>query len=240
MSELDLNDKMSEMLAKSEANVKNSKKNFTRPEDELREVVAPDGSIIKINPLYDYFSDEKPKEEKPRGGVVEKFLNWARSESIWVLGFGTGCGSIEIPPLMTPRFDAFRFGVQMRPTPRQSNAFIISGYLSVKTLKRVIRSYEQMPSPKYILALGSCTINGGMYYDSYSTINRLDKYLPVDVYIAGCMPRPEALLAGFMKLKELIKAGKGEGANLYAENFDEYKANQKKVIKDWNMPDYNW
>ncbi len=240
MSELDLNKKTSEMLANSKANVKNSKKDFTRPEDELREVVAPDGSIIKINPLYDYFSDEKPKEELPRGGVVEKFLNWARAESIWVLGFGTGCGSIEIPPLVTPRFDMFRYGVQMRPTPRQSNAFIISGYLSVKTLKRVIRTYEQMPSPKYILALGSCTINGGMYYDSYSTINRLDKYIPVDVYIAGCMPRPEALLHGFVKLKELIKAGKAEKANEYARNFDEYKANQKKIIKDWNMPDYNW
>ncbi len=240
MSESNLNDKVREMLAKSEANVKNSKKNFTRPEDELRDVVAPDGSIIQVNPLYDYFSNEKPKEEKPRDGVVEKFLNWARSESIWVLGYGTGCGSIEIPPLVTPRFDMFRYGVEMRPTPRQSNAFIISGYLSVKSLKRVIRTYEQMPSPKYILALGSCTINGGMYYDSYSTINRLDKYLPVDVYIAGCMPRPEALLHGFAKLKKLIREGKAEKANEYARNFDEYKANQKKIINDWNMPDYNW
>ena len=243
MSELDMNDKMTELLKKAEENSAAAEcfdKKFVRPEDEVREVIAPDGSIIKVNPIYDYFSGEKPKVEKPCKGVIEKFLNWARAESIWVLGFGTGCGSIEIPPLMTPRFDAYRFGVQMRPTPRQSNAFIISGYLSVKTLKRVIRSYEQMPSPKYVLALGSCTINGGMYYDSYSTINRLDKYLPVDVYIAGCMPRPEALLAGFMKLKEIIKSGNGEGANIYAENFDEYKANQKKVIKDWNMPDYNW
>jgi len=134
----------------------------------------------------------------------------------------------------------FRFGVQMRATPRQSNVFIISGYLSVKTLKRVIRTYEQMPSPKYVIGLGSCTINGGMYFDSYNTINRLDHYLPVDIYIAGCMPRPEALLAGFSKLKELIKEGKGHKANEYVEKFDWYKANQKKVINDWNMPDYNW
>ncbi len=238
--EKDMNPKVSEMLARSEANAKAAGKKFVRPEDEEREVVAPDGSIIKVNPIYDYFSGARPTEEKPRNGIVEKFLNWARAESIWVLGFGTGCGSIEIPPLVTPRFDMFRFGVQMRPTPRQSNAFIISGYLSVKTLKRVIRTYEQMPSPKYVLALGSCTINGGMYYDSYSTINRLDHYIPVDVYIAGCMPRPEALLAGFGKLKELIKAGKAEKANEYARNFDWYKANQKKIVKDWNMPDYNW
>jgi NADH-quinone oxidoreductase subunit B len=141
---------------------------------------------------------------------------------------------------MTPRFDAYRFGIQWRPTPRQSNLFVISGYLSVKTLKRVIRSYEQMQSPKYVVGLGSCTINGGMYFDSYNTITCLDQYLPVDVYIAGCMPRPEALLAGFEELKRIIRAGKAEGANQYAEHFEWYKANQKRVIHDWDMPDYNW
>ncbi len=214
---------------------------FENPDYAKREVTGPDGEVFIVDPIKDYFSDERPQVYLPNSiPVVEKFLNWARAESLWVLGFGTGCGSIEIPPLMTPRFDAFRFGVQSRPTPRQSNVFIISGYLAVKTLKRVIRSYEQMPNPKYVLALGSCTINGGMYFDSYNTINRLDQYMPVDVYVAGCMPRPEALLAGFNKLKELIKDGKGEKANEYAENFDWYKANQKKIIKDWNMPDYNW
>ncbi len=214
---------------------------FLAPENKIRRVETPDGEIIEVDPLKDYFSDARPKIYEPNSiPVIEKFLNWARAESLWVLGFGTGCGSIEIPPLVTPRFDAYRYGVQMRATPRQSNVFIISGYLSVKTLKRVIRSYEQMPNPKYVLALGSCTINGGMYYDSYNTINRLDRYMPVDVYVAGCMPRPEALLAGFVKLKELIKAGKAEKANEYVEHFDEYKANQKKIIKDWNMPDYNW
>ncbi len=213
---------------------------FLHEENKVRNVETPDGSIIKVDPINDYFLSDRPKVMEPKGGVIEKFLNWARAESLWVLGFGTGCGSIEIPPLMTPRFDAFRFGVAMRPTPRQSNVFIISGYLAVKTLKRVIRSYEQMQGPKYVLALGSCTINGGMYWDSYNTINRLDHFIPVDVYVAGCMPRPEALLAGFMKLKERIKAGRGEGANEYAEKFEWYKANQKKIINDWNMPDYNW
>ena len=97
-----------------------------------------------------------------------------------------------------------------------------------------------MQSPKFVIALGSCTINGGMYWDSYNTINRLDQYMPVDVYIAGCMPRPEALLHGFEELKKIIKKGNGEGANTYAEKFDWYKKNQKKIIKDWDMPDYNW
>ncbi|MCK5823857.1 MAG: NADH-quinone oxidoreductase subunit NuoB [Ichthyobacteriaceae bacterium] len=216
------------------------KDKFLAPENEVRQVSAPDGSIIEVDPLKDYFSQEKPEPYKVGSGPVENFLNWARAESLWVLGFGTGCGSIEIPPLVTPRFDMYRFGVQMRATPRQSNVFIISGYLAIKTLKRAIRAYEQMPSPKYIVALGSCTINGGMYYDSYNTINRLDQYLPVDAYIAGCMPRPEALLAGFAELKKLIKAGKGHKANEYVENLEWYKTNQKKIIKDWNMPDYNW
>ncbi len=213
---------------------------FLHEENKIRKVEAPDGSIIQVDPLNDYFLTDRPQSIEPKNKVVEKFLNWARAESLWVLGFGTGCGSIEIPPLVTPRFDAYRFGVQMRPTPRQSNVFIISGYLAVKTLKRVIRTYEQMQGPKYVLALGSCTINGGMYWDSYNTINRLDHFIPVDVYVAGCMPRPEALLAGFGKLKERIKEGRAVGANEYAEKFDWYKANQKKIIKDWNMPDYNW
>ncbi len=213
---------------------------MSKSELEKRTVISPDGESFEVDPLKDYFCDARPKVHEPVLPIFEKFLNWARSESLWVLGFGTGCGAIEMRPLMTPRFDAYRFGIQWRPTPRQSSVFVISGYLSVKTLKRVIRSYEQMQNPKFVMALGSCTINGGMYWDSYNTINRLDHYLPVDVYVAGCMPRPEALLAGFDKLKHLIREGKGEGANLYAKNFDWYKGNQKKIIKDWDMPDYNW
>ncbi len=191
--------------------------------------------------LNDYFCDALPKIVSPANNkIIQKFYNWAQANSLWILAFGTGCGSIEMPPLYTARYDVSRFGIAPRPTPRQSSLFVISGYASVKTIKRIIRSYEQMQNPKFVMGLGSCTINGGMYWDSYNTINRLDYYLPVDVYVAGCMPRPEALIAGFDKIKKLIKEGKAEGANKYAENFDWYKANQKKIIKDWNMPDYNW
>ena len=188
----------------------------------------------------DYFCDAYPEPVKPLQGFIEKFLNWARANSLWILGFGTGCGAIELRPLMTARFDMFRYGMAPRPTPRQSCVFVIGGYASIKTLKRIVRSYEQIQAPKFVLALGSCTINGGMYFDSYNTINRIDHYIPVDVYVTGCMPRPEALIAGLRKLQELIKQGKAEKANEYIENFEWYKANQKKVIKDWNMPDYNW
>ncbi|MBC8384999.1 MAG: NADH-quinone oxidoreductase subunit B [Candidatus Cloacimonetes bacterium] len=186
------------------------------------------------------FCDAPPKVHKPLSKYVEKFLNWARANSLWILGFGTGCGAVELRPLMTSRYDMYRYGIAPRPTPRQSSVFVIGGYMSVKTLKRVIRSYEQMQNPKFVIGLGSCTINGGMYWDSYNTINRLDYYLPVDLYITGCMPRPEALIAGFEALKKRILSGKAEGANQYAENFEWYKSNQKKIVTDWNMPDYNW
>jgi len=187
------------------------------------------------------FSNARPQAYEPYPiKAVEDFANWARANSLWILAFGTGCGAIELRPLMTARFDANRFGVAGRPTPRQSSVFVIGGYASVKTLKRIVRSYEQMQGPKFVIALGICPVNGGMYFDSYNTVNQFDQYLPVDLYITGCMPRPEVLVAGIMELQKMIKAGKCNGANRYVENFDWYKANQKKVIKNWDMPDYNW
>jgi NADH-quinone oxidoreductase subunit B len=188
----------------------------------------------------DWFCDARPQVHQKSWQVMEKFMNWARSNSLWILAFGTGCGAIELRPLVTARYDISRLGMQPRPTPRQASLFMIGGYVSIKTLKRIVRSYEEMQGPKFVVAVCSCAINGGMYWDSYNTVKRIDEYIPVDVYVTGCMPRPEAVLAGFSKLKELIKAGKAEGQNLYAEKFDWYKENQKRVIKDWNMPDYNW
>ncbi|MCB1875623.1 MAG: NADH-quinone oxidoreductase subunit NuoB [Chromatiales bacterium] len=189
----------------------------------------------------DLFSNARPVLYEPYPvEVVEKFVNWVRANSLWLLAFGTGCGAVEINPLMTARYDAYRMGVQTRPTPRQASVFLIGGYASVKTLKRIIRSYEQMQGPKFVVCLGICPINGGMYWDSYNTVNQFDLYLPVDLYITGCMPRPEVLMAGVLELKKKIMEGRADGANRYVENFDWYKANQKRVIKNWNMPDYNW
>ncbi len=212
-----------------------NKKDINNIEKEMK--LANEGLSEKERTL---FSDTRPSKVDPQNKYFEKFFNWARAQSLWFLGYGTGCGAIELRPLMTSRFDIFRYGIAPRPSPRQSSVFIIGGYASIKTIKRIVRSYEQMQGPKFVIALGSCTINGGMYYDSYYTINRLDHYIPVDIYVAGCMPRPEALIAGFQKLKKMIIAGKCDGMNKYTENFDWYKKNQKKIIKDWNMPDYNW
>ena len=146
------------------------------------------GELLESQPTDPVlFCQDAPKPSKPLGKYMEKFLNWARANSLWILGFGTGCGAVELRPLMTARFDMYRYGIAGRPTPRQSSVFIIGGYASVKTLKRIIRSYEQMQGPKFVIGLGSCTINGGMYWDSYNTINRIDAYIPVDVYITGCI-----------------------------------------------------
>ncbi len=172
--------------------------------------------------------------------IVEYIKNWSRKHSLFVMAYGTGCGAIEIPATMTSRYDAERFGIRGAATPRQADVLLITGYLATKTLKRVIRVYEQMQDPKYVIAFGSCTINGGMYYDSYNTINALDRYIPVDVYINGCMPRPEAVISGFVQLQKQIKEGNADNGTKYKENLEWYRANQTKIIKNWRMPDYNW
>jgi NADH-quinone oxidoreductase subunit B len=180
------------------------------------------------------------ENDKNSQKIVDYIKNFARKHSLFVMAYGTGCGAIEVPATMTSRYDAERFGIRGAATPRQADVLLITGYLSTKTLKRVIRVYEQMQEPKYVIGFGSCTINGGMYFDSYNTINGLDQYIPVDVYINGCMPRPEAVISGFVKLQELILAGKANNGEKYRENLEHYRTNQKKIIKNWKMPDYNW
>jgi NADH-quinone oxidoreductase subunit B len=176
---------------------------------------------------------------KSTQSVVQKAIDWFRSRSMFVLAYGTGCGAIEMPPTFTSRYDIERLGVVGVATPRQADILIVSGYCSYKTLKRVIRSYEQMSEPKYVIGLGSCTINGGMYWDSYNTIKKLDDYIPVDMYVNGCMPRPEALIEGFVKLQESIRtATKRAGYSDYRENHEFYKTNQKKIFGENISPTY--
>jgi len=160
-----------------------------------------------------------------------KISRIASKKSLWILHFCTGCGAIEMPPVMTSRFDMERFGMAPMATPRQADVMLITGYLTVKTLKRVIQVYEQMQDPKYVVAFGSCPINGGMYWDSYNTINQLDKYLPVDLYLAGCMPRPEGIINAMMELMEMIEKGEARGWEKYRKNYERYKKNQEMAFK---------
>jgi NADH-quinone oxidoreductase subunit B len=161
----------------------------------------------------------------------ERILNFFRSRSLWLLYYCTGCGAVELPPVMTSRFDCERLGMGPMATPRQSDILLITGYISVKTLKRVVRSYEQMPEPKYVIGFGSCPVNGGIYWDSYATINHLEKYIPVDLSIAGCMPRPQAVMDGFLKLMKMIDRGEAVGYKKYRLNHDWYKRNQAEVLE---------
>ena len=193
---------------------------------------------------YDPENERRSLEAEAEGiqnsqTLIEKVIHWFSARSMFVVAYGTGCGAIEMPPVFTSRYDIERLGVVGVATPRQADIMIVSGYASLKTLRRIIRTYEQMGEPKFVIALGSCTINGGMYWDSYNTIKRLEDYIGVDMYVAGCMPRPEALIEGFVKLQAAIRDNTLQpGYVTYRENNAWYKANQAKVLGDQIAPEY--
>ncbi len=139
---------------------------------------------------------------------VDEILNWARFSSLWYFLFGLACCAIELMQAGGPRSDLDRIGSIFRASPRQSDVMIIAGTLTYKMATRARLLYDQMPEPKYVISMGSCSNCGGLFNLSYSVVKGADKVLPVDVYIPGCPPRPEALMDGFIKLQEIIKKEK--------------------------------
>jgi NADH-quinone oxidoreductase subunit B len=146
----------------------------------------------------------------PGGGLilttVEAALNWGRAASIWPLTFGLACCAIEMMAAYASRFDLDRIGAIPRATPRQADLIIVAGRATIKIAPIVRRLWEQMAEPRYVISMGSCATCGGpFYYDNYSILKGIDQVVPVDVYVAGCPPRPEALIEGILKLQEQIK-----------------------------------
>jgi NADH-quinone oxidoreductase subunit B len=151
--------------------------------------------------------------ELPGGGIItsklDDVINWARSNSLWPLTFATSCCGIEYMSTAAPKYDFSRFGFEVaRASPRQADVIIIAGTIVNKMAPVLRRLYDQMPDPKYVIAMGACAISGGpFFYNTYSVVKGADHVIPVDVYVAGCPPRPEALIHALLTLQEKIKAG---------------------------------
>ena len=133
-------------------------------------------------------------------------VDWARGNSLWPLPFGTACCAIEFMSMVSSHYDISRFGAEtVRFSPRQADLLIVAGTIVDKIAPVLKKIYDQMPEPKYVIAMGACATNGGPYQDSYFVVKGVDKIVPVDVYIPGCPPRPEALLDGLQKLQQKIR-----------------------------------
>ena len=171
--------------------------------------------LIKSIPYEEFknneYLEEMVKQLNENGanvwmGCMDDLINWGRSNSLWPLTFATSCCGIEFMAVGAARYDFARFGFEVaRASPRQADMIMVAGTITHKMAPVLKRLYDQMADPKYVVAVGGCAISGGPFKKSYHVLNGVDKILPVDVYIPGCPPRPEALLYGMMQLQRKIK-----------------------------------
>ena len=157
-------------------------------------------------------SQEKPDivvPEEMRGSIaittLDKVYGWSRSNSVWPMMFGLACCAIEMICAAASRYDFARFGMEvMRASPRQADVMIVSGTVTKKMIPTIVRLYNQMSEPKYVLAMGACACSGGPFKEGYNVVSGVDKFVPVDVYLPGCPPTPQSLMHGLMTLQKII------------------------------------
>nr|YP_010617565.1 NADH dehydrogenase subunit K [Aspidistra cavicola]WAW81907.1 NADH dehydrogenase subunit K [Aspidistra cavicola] len=164
--------------------------------------------------------------------TLNDLSNWSRLSSLWPLLYGTSCCFIEFASLIGSRFDFDRYGLVPRSSPRQADLILTAGTVTMKMAPSLVRLYEQMPEPKYVIAMGACTITGGMFStDSYSTVRGVDKLIPVDVYLPGCPPKPEAVIDAITKLRKKISREILEDRTLFQQENRCFTTNHKFYVR---------
>ncbi|MYC95021.1 MAG: NADH-quinone oxidoreductase subunit B [Caldilineaceae bacterium SB0661_bin_32] len=171
--------------------------------------LPPNFQQLKQDQLRPFLHDEISVPHELEANVlittVDKIYNWSRRSSMWPLLFGLACCAIEMIATAASRYDLARFGMEvMRPSPRQSDLMIVSGTVTKKMVPAIVRIYNQMAEPRYVLSMGACATGGGPFKEGYNVVSGIDKYIPVDVYVPGCPPTPEALIYGLMKMHEKV------------------------------------
>ena len=167
-------------------------------------------SSLKQDQVDKYLHDTIQVPEELQANVLvttlDKVYDWSRQASMWPLLFGLACCAIEMIATAASRWDLARFGMEvMRPSPRQSDLMIVSGTVTKKMVPAIVRIYNQMAEPRYVLSMGACATGGGPFKEGYNVVSGIDKYIPVDVYVPGCPPTPDALIYGILKLHEKVK-----------------------------------